>query len=51
VTGAVSTIRQEVFNRGQISSPEQLIQGKTAGVQISTDGGEPGGNVNVRIRG
>ncbi|KZS42849.1 hypothetical protein AWE51_15895 [Aquimarina aggregata] len=51
VTGAVSTIKSEVFNRGQISSPEQLIQGKTAGVQISTDGGEPGGNVNVRIRG
>lgn len=51
VTGAVSTIRAGSFNTGVISSPEQLIQGKTAGVQISSDGGEPGGAVNVRIRG
>lgn len=51
VTGAVATIKPEAFNTGEISSPEQLFQGKTPGVQISSDGGEPGGAVNVRIRG
>lgn len=51
VTGAVATIKAADFNTGEISSPEMLFQGKTPGVQISTDGGEPGGNVNVRIRG
>ncbi len=36
---------------GIISSPEQLIQGKTAGVQIVNSSGEPGAGVNIRIRG
>jgi len=34
VTGAVATIKPEAFNTGEISSPEQLFQGKTPGVQI-----------------
>ncbi|NND14905.1 MAG: SusC/RagA family TonB-linked outer membrane protein, partial [Eudoraea sp.] len=39
------------FNQGVISSPEQLIQGKTAGVQISQSSGEPGAGIDIRIRG
>jgi len=51
VTGSVSTVKSASFNQGQVTSPEMLVQGKSPGVQISSDGGEPGGNVNVRIRG
>jgi len=50
-TGAVSAINSEDFNGGIIASPEQLIQGKTAGVQITQSSGEPGAGVNIRIRG
>lgn len=50
-TGAVTSIKSEDFNRGVISSPEQLIQGKTAGVQITSSSGEPGAGINIRIRG
>src|SRR5690606_9478780 len=50
-TGAVSSVKSEDFNMGVISSPEQLIQGKSAGVQITTASGEPGAGVNIRIRG
>ena len=50
-TGAVSTVTSEDFNGGVISSPEQLIQGKTAGVQITQSSGEPGAGVAIRIRG
>ncbi|MGC1472098.1 MAG: SusC/RagA family TonB-linked outer membrane protein [Psychroserpens sp.] len=50
-TGAVSTVTAEEFNGGVISSPEQLIQGKTAGVQITQASGEPGSGVAIRIRG
>ena len=50
-TGAVSAINSEDFNGGIIASPEQLIQGKTAGVQITQASGEPGAGVNIRIRG
>jgi len=50
-TGAVSSVASEDFNGGVISSPEQLIQGKTAGVQISVASGEPGAGAAIRIRG
>ncbi|NJB71824.1 iron complex outermembrane receptor protein [Saonia flava] len=50
-TGSVSAVTAEDFNGGVISSPEQLIQGKTAGVQIAQSSGEPGAGVNIRIRG
>jgi iron complex outermembrane receptor protein len=50
-TGSVSSVASEDFNGGVISSPEQLIQGKTAGVQISVASGEPGAGANIRIRG
>jgi iron complex outermembrane receptor protein len=51
VTGAINTIKAEDFNAGVISSPEQLIQGRSAGVQIASSSGEPGAGVNIRIRG
>jgi len=50
-TGAVTSVKSEDFNTGVIASPEQLIQGKTAGVQMTTATGNPGDAVQVRIRG
>ena len=50
-TGSVASVTSEDFNKGVISSPEQLIQGKTAGVQIAQGSGEPGSGVAIRIRG
>ena len=51
LTGAISSAHQETFNKGVITSPEQLIQGKMAGVLVTQNSGEPGGAVNIRIRG
>ncbi len=50
-TGAVNVIGEKDFNRGVITSPEQLMQGRVAGVQISQNNGEPGGGISVKIRG
>jgi TonB-dependent starch-binding outer membrane protein SusC len=50
-TGAVNTITEKDFNRGVINSPEQLMAGRVAGVQVTQSSGEPGGGINVRIRG
>ncbi len=50
-TGAVAVVSTEDFNQGVIASPEELIQGKTAGVQITQASGEPGAGVALRIRG
>ncbi len=50
-TGSVAAVTSEDFNGGVISSPEQLIQGKTSGVQITQSSGEPGAGIALRIRG
>jgi len=50
-TGAVSSVTDKDFNRGVIASPEQLIQGRAAGVQITSSSGEPGAGMSIRIRG
>ncbi|RIJ43172.1 TonB-dependent receptor [Pontibacter oryzae] len=51
VTGAVTAVTSEDFVKGQNTTPEQLIQGKVAGVQITTNGGAPGSGSRIRIRG
>ncbi|SHG74715.1 iron complex outermembrane recepter protein [Chryseolinea serpens] len=51
VTGAVSSLKSENFNQGVVTNPGQLLQGKVAGVNITTTSGEPGAAQNVIIRG
>lgn len=51
LTGAVTAISAKDFQKGNINSPEQLLQGKVAGLQITTGGGSAGGGSRIRIRG
>ncbi|MET4108035.1 SusC/RagA family TonB-linked outer membrane protein [Hymenobacter sp. UYP22] len=51
LTGAVEQISEKQFVKGQVTNPEQLVQGKVAGVQITTGGGAPGANSQILIRG
>lgn len=51
ITGSVSSVSEKDFNKGVNVSAEQLIAGKVAGVQIVQSSGEPGGGINVNIRG
>jgi len=51
VTGVIQSVSSKDFNRGAITSPEQLMVGKLAGVRITPNSGEPGGKVKIRIRG
>lgn len=51
LTGSVTAISAKDFNEGSITSPEQLIQGKTSGIQITTNSGAPGAGSTIRIRG
>lgn len=50
VTGSVATVGTAEFNTGRIVTPEQLIQSKVPGVQVIQNN-EPGGGVNIRVRG
>jgi iron complex outermembrane receptor protein len=51
LTGAVTTVTAKDFQTGNIQSPDQLIAGKVAGVQIISNGGAPGAGSTIRIRG
>eukprot|EP00388_Colpodella_angusta_P024714 GDKJ01065089.1.p1 GENE.GDKJ01065089.1~~GDKJ01065089.1.p1 ORF type:complete len:1012 (+),score=137.94 GDKJ01065089.1:1109-4144(+) len=50
-TGGVVALTAKDFNKGVIASPEQLLQGRAAGVQMTPNSGEPGAGINIRIRG
>ncbi len=50
-TGSVAAITTKDFNKGQISTPEQLFQGRTPGVIVSPSSGEPGAAATINIRG
>ncbi len=51
LTGAVTAISAKDFQKGNIASSEQLIQGKVPGLQITSGGGAAGGGSKIRIRG
>lgn len=50
-TGSVATVSSKDFNRGAITTPQDLLVGKSAGVVITTAGGAPGSGATIRIRG
>jgi TonB-dependent starch-binding outer membrane protein SusC len=50
-TGSVASVTTKDFNKGQISTPEQLIQGRTPGVVVTPSSGEPGAAATINIRG
>lgn len=51
ITSAVTSVDAEEFNRGPITDPAQLLQGKVAGLQVYNRGGDPNGQSVVRLRG
>ncbi|HET9279635.1 MAG TPA: SusC/RagA family TonB-linked outer membrane protein, partial [Flavitalea sp.] len=51
VTGAVSTIPVREMKKLAVTSIDQALQGRAAGVQITQNSGAPGGSTTIRIRG
>ena len=51
VTGSVAKITEKDFNKGQIASPDQLLQGRAPGVLVTPASGEPGAAATINIRG
>jgi TonB-linked SusC/RagA family outer membrane protein len=51
LTGSVASISKEELSTLPLTSPDQALQGKVAGVQVTQTSGEPGGGVTIRIRG
>ncbi len=51
ITGAISSVKGEVFENLPVQSFDRAMQGRIAGVQVTSTSGQPGGTLNVRIRG
>lgn len=50
LTGSVTSVTAKDFQKGNINSPEQLLTGKVAGLNVTTGGGAAGGGSRIRIR-
>ena len=51
LTGSVASVKAKDFNQGVISSPDQLLQGKVPGLEVTSNSGQPGAATTVKIRG
>lgn len=50
-TGSIIAVDSKDFNKGAITTPQELLMGKAAGVVITSQGGAPGSAATIRIRG
>src|SRR5690349_614943 len=51
LTGAVATLQAKDFNQGVVTAPDQLLQNKVAGLEITNNSGQPGVATTIKIRG
>src|SRR5215210_2284584 len=51
LTGAVASVKAKDFNQGNIAAPDQLLQGKVSGLEITNNSGQPGAATTIKIRG
>ncbi len=51
LTGSVTALNPDSKNKGLVVNPQEMIQGKVAGVNVTSSGGAPGGGSTIRIRG
>jgi TonB-linked SusC/RagA family outer membrane protein len=51
ITGAIASVSGEDLEKVQVASFDQAIQGRAAGVYVTSNSGQPGGGISVRIRG
>ncbi|SMO67252.1 iron complex outermembrane recepter protein [Saccharicrinis carchari] len=50
-TGSVVSVSSKDFNKGNITSAQDLLVGKSSGVVITSSGGAPGSGSTIRVRG
>ena len=51
ITSAITSVKEEDFNKGNITNPVELLQGKVAGLTIARPGGNPNAGFQIRLRG
>lgn len=51
ITSAITRVDESDFNSGNINSPEELLKGRVAGLNVSRVGGDPNQPFTIRLRG
>jgi iron complex outermembrane receptor protein len=51
LTGSVAVVTAKDFQQGAITTPDQMIAGKVAGVSVISNSGSPGAGSTIKIRG
>ena len=51
LTGSVTALKPDTKNKGLVVNAQDMMQGKIAGVNVTSGGGTPGGGATIRIRG
>lgn len=51
LTGSVTAIKPDEMNKGLVTNAQDMMQGKIAGVNVTSGGGTPGGGATIRVRG
>lgn len=51
LTGSVASLKAKDFNQGVITAPDQLLQGKIPGLEVTNNSGQPGAATTIKIRG
>lgn len=51
VTSAITSVKAEDFNKGNVTNPTQLLQGKVAGLVITQPNSDPNGDLGIALRG
>jgi len=51
VTGSITNVSASQFQNLPLTGIDQAMQGRAAGVQVSSNSGTPGGGISVRVRG
>ena len=51
LTGSVTALKPDALNKGLTTNPQDMLQGKIAGVNVTSKGGAPGEGATIRIRG
>ena len=51
LTGSVTALKPDTKNKGVVVNPQDMMQGKMAGVNVTSNDGTPGGGATIRIRG
>ena len=51
VTSAITSVKSEEFNKGNVTNPTQLLQGKVAGLVVTQPNSDPNGDLGIALRG